>query len=182
MLRGEDLRYRARRAPPMQHWVLALDCSASMLRSGALAAAKAAAHAFEVNALKVGAHVSLLSFQGVGTRLAAPSHAARATRERAIRELGGGGGTPLAHALQEAFALCQRRPFHAVDVGKRVILLTDGRTREHIEQVAATVLGRRAGNTEFLVIDCERGPIRLGRSAALATALRGRYWHVDALR
>ncbi|MDB4975230.1 MAG: Mg-chelatase subunit ChlI [Myxococcaceae bacterium] len=180
-LRVEELRYRARRAPAMQHWVLALDCSGSMLRSGALAAAKAVAHALEANALRVGAHVSVLSFQGATTRLEASSQAARATREHAIRQLGGGGGTPLGDALREALELARRRPFHAPDVGKRVVLLTDGRSREQLDSLART-RQRPSPDLELLVIDCERGAVRLGRAAALATALGGQYFHIDALR
>jgi magnesium chelatase subunit D len=175
-VRIEDLHFRVRRAPTMQHWVLAVDCSASMLRGGALAAAKAVAHAFEASAQRVGAHVSVLSFRGQETRLEAASGATRSSRGHAIARLGGGGGTPMRDALQQAFALSQRRPFHSADIGKRVVLLTDGRTRESL----ATV--RPVPGVEVVLIDCERGPVRLSRVPALAAALGARHLHVDTLR
>lgn len=169
--------------------MLAVDCSASMLRGGALAAAKGVAHAFEASALRVGAHLSVLSFRGTTTRIEASSGAARDTRERAIRSLGGGGGTPLGDALALAIEVCQRRPFQAREVGKRVVLLTDGRTREPLPTLrlahARAQNGRASAphqaQLELLVIDCERGPVRLGRAAAIASAVGGRYLHIDSL-
>jgi magnesium chelatase subunit D len=172
-----DLRYRTRRAPHSSLWVLALDCSASMLRSDALAAAKGVAHALEAQASRAGAHVALLSFSGNSARLEASTGVRRATRERVLGELGAAGGTPLRAALQEAFALCTSRRFRAPEVAKRIVLLTDGRTREPVHD-----LSRDNPNIELVVIDCERGALRLGRAEPLARALDAHFVHVDSLR
>lgn len=172
-----DLRYRTRRAPHVALWVLALDCSASMLRSGALAAAKGVAHAFEAQAVRVGAHVALLSFSGAAARLEASTGERRSTRERALGELGAAGGTPLRAALHEALGVCTSRRFRAPEVAKRIVLLTDGRTREPIHDLLL-----EDESIELVVVDCERGQLRLGRSAALAQALGAKLVHVDALR
>jgi magnesium chelatase subunit D len=172
-----DLRYRTRRAPHVALWVLALDCSASMLRSGALAAAKGVAHAFEAQAVRAGAHVALLSFSGAAARLEASTGERRSTRERALGELGAAGGTPLRAALHEAVGVCTSRRFRAPEVAKRIILLTDGRTREPVHDLLL-----RDDSIELVVVDCERGPLRLGRAAPLARALGAHLVHVDALR
>jgi len=171
-----DLRYRVRRAPHMQLWVVALDCSASMLRSGALAAAKAAVQALESSALKHGSHLALLSFSGSSAQLQAGLGAARATRQRALHDLGGSGGTPLRAALHEAHTLCTSRRFHAADITKRIFLLTDGRTRESFGDGAG-----KDSRAEVVVIDCERGAVRLRRAEGIAGELGGRYLHVDEL-
>jgi magnesium chelatase subunit ChlD-like protein len=158
-------------------WVLALDCSLSMLRSGALAAAKGVAHAFEARAVRTGAHVALLSFSGAAARREASTGEHRTTRERALRELGAAGGTPLRAALHEALAVCSGRRFRSPEVQKRIVLLTDGRTREPLSELAT-----RDQSIELVLIDCERGALRLGRCASLAHTLGARLLHVDALR
>jgi magnesium chelatase subunit D len=166
---------RERRAPSRQLWVLVLDCSASMLRGGALAAAKGVAHALELRALRAGAHVAVISFQGDGARALITSRAGRAALTHGIAALGGGGGTPLRAALAQAQQLCGLPAWRPRTVRKRLFLLTDGRTREPVDELSF----RRAG-LELLVIDCERDRIRLGRSAAIAAALGGSYHHVDS--
>jgi magnesium chelatase subunit D len=171
-----DLRYRARRAPHMQLWVVAVDCSASMLRGGALASAKAIAAALEASALRRGAHLALLSFSGSSAQLEAAPTAARSTRQRALQGLGGSGGTPLRASLHQAHALCTSRRFQARDVTKRIVLLTDGRSREPVHDLAA-----EDPSIDVVVIDCERGALRLARAEQLARALKGRYLHVDSL-
>ena len=56
------------RAQPKELWIVALDCSSSMLRGGALAAAKGVAHALQACAVRSGAHVALISFRGPSAR------------------------------------------------------------------------------------------------------------------
>jgi magnesium chelatase subunit D len=174
--RLEDVRYRVRRAPKLALWVVALDCSASMLRSGALSAAKSVAHALEKSARQAGAHLALIAFQGPSARLEAGPKAASSARTRAVDALGGGGGTPLREALQTARDVCRSARFQAAAIQKRIVLLTDGRTRERFDDLADL-----RDDASLLVIDCERGPVRLGRAPVLAVALGARSLHVDSL-
>ncbi|HEX5659754.1 MAG TPA: ATP-binding protein [Polyangiales bacterium] len=160
---------RARRAPPRALWVLALDCSASMLRHDALAHAKGVARAFAAQAHRAGAQVTVLSFGADRTALASSARDHRTTRDEALDALPAGGNTPLAAALREAYALCREDE----DRHHRIILLTDGRTREHVEA---------PGDVDLTVIDCERTPVKLGRARTLATTLHAHYLHVDNLR
>jgi Mg-chelatase subunit ChlI/Mg-chelatase subunit ChlD len=172
----DQLRYRARRAPTDQLWILAVDCSSSMLRGGALAAAKSVAHALEADAVRVGAHVALISFRGPSARLEVTSSAGRFALVRAISELAAGGGTPLRTALLAAHELCRQRRFRSDTVAKTVVLLTDGRTRDRLADLVSF-----GANPGLLVIDCERSQLRLARAAGLAAALGGRCMHVNSL-
>ncbi len=171
-----DLRYRARRAAPEQLWILAIDCSTSMLRGGALSDAKGTAQAIEQHALRAGAQVALLSFRGSNAVTTFVSSAGRRTWAEAVSRLDVGGGTPLREALREVGALCKRAKFRARSVAKQLVLLTDGRSRETV-----TDLALERPELEVLVIDCERGNVRFNRARPLATELRGQYLHVDQL-
>ena len=171
-----DLRFRVRRAAPEQLWLVALDCSSSMLRGGALAAAKGVAHALENSARRAGAELALIAFRGRSARTELTGGAGRRVFTEAVSRLGGGGGTPLRAAIQEAFALCSRRAYRSSAVAKRLMLLTDGRTRESMVDLAVT-----RPDLELLVVDCERSQVRLGRARALATSIGAQYLHVDAL-
>jgi magnesium chelatase subunit ChlD-like protein len=160
--------------PAQRLWLIVLDCSSSMLRSGALAIAKGIAGALTAQAAAAGARVALISFAGGTARSRLDSRAPSIAS--AIGELGGGGGTPLRSALCKALALCQRPELAERTVEKRLWLLSDGRSRE-----AVTDLRSRSSNLELHVVDCERGAVRLGRARELAAALNAEYRHVDEL-
>jgi magnesium chelatase subunit D len=174
--RLSELRYRARRTGPEQLWIIAVDCSSSMLRAGALSVAKGVAQALQEKAVRSGARVALISFQGPAARANAHTNAGRGVFMRAISELGGGGGTPLRAALHEALALCKRPAFRVADVQKRLFLLTDGRTQERVTDLTVSL-----SKLDVLVLDCERSNVRLARAKALAKELSAHYLHVDAL-
>lgn len=164
-----DLRYRAVRAPERALWLVLIDGSASMLRHGALAAAKSVALALLVAARRAGARVRVWSFrEGRVEPVLDDSHRPDA-RARALHALPGGGSTPLLHALEQALAHCARTGHGEA---ARLYVLTDGRSRER---------PTRRAPSGSVVIDCERGPVRVGRAAALATELGAVYVAVDTL-
>jgi Mg-chelatase subunit ChlI/Mg-chelatase subunit ChlD len=172
-----DLRYRARRAAADQLWIVAVDCSSSMLRKGALAAAKGVALAIQKNARRAGARMALITFCGPAAHVELTVDPSQLpVFGEAISRLGAGGGTPLRAAITEALALLNRPGLRSPDVAKRLVLLTDGRTRESFDDLAPA---RR--DLELLLLDCERGPVRLQRARSIAAALGARYAHVDAL-
>lgn len=171
-----DLRHRVRRASRERLWIVAIDCSSSMLRAGALALAKGVAQALEAIAARRGVRLALISFQGPTASANVSTNAGRGAFMRALDALGAGGGTPLRSAIQEAVALCKRPSFRAPEVEKRLWLLTDGRTKEHVADLAVA-----ARNLDVTVLDCERGTVRLARARNIAADLSARYLHVDAL-
>jgi magnesium chelatase subunit ChlD-like protein len=164
---------RPRLRPVTPLWVLVLDCSASMLRTGALAASKGLAGAIEVEAARAGARVVLISFRGSSAQLELSSRAGRAVVGQRIAALGGGGGTPLRQALQAALRCCEHYG-HGPQPQQRILLLTDGRSRD---PVADLMVGHP--EIELWVVDCERGPVRLGFAAPLAAALCASYHALD---
>jgi magnesium chelatase subunit ChlD-like protein len=56
------------------------------------------------------------------------------------------------------------------------VLFTDGRSRDDVG-------GLTAAHPEVLctLVDCERGPVRLGRARPIADRLSARYVHIDEL-
>jgi magnesium chelatase subunit ChlD-like protein len=172
-----DLRYRQRRGAPDQLWIVAIDCSSSMLRKGSLSAAKGVALGLQKNARRAGARIALITFRGPSAKLELTVDPGRVPSfGEAVSRLGGGGGTPLRCAIAEALALAVRPAFRSPDVAKRLVLLTDGRTRESFDDFA---LARH--DLELLILDCERGPVRLGRARTIAMSLGARYAHVDSM-
>lgn len=169
-----DLQYRARRAPRAMLWILLVDCSASMLRAGALSAAKSVALALSTAARRTGAQLTLVTFHGDGARVALDAQARPGRRADTLRTLGAGGGTPLYAALATARALCKTPRFAGRQLTKRLFVLTDGRAR-------APLSAALAETTSSTVIDCERGRVRLGRARVLASTLNAELLHVDAL-
>lgn len=175
-LTRDKLRRRHRRAPLHELWVVAIDCSSSMLHHRGLALAKSVARSLKAGAQKRGAQLALLSFRGGGARREASSMAGQKRVERAILDLGGGGGTPLREALHAASAVCRSSRFSGTGVLRRLLLLTDGRCSEPVAHLARLVPG-----VDGLVIDCELGRVRLGLARRLAGALGAGYLHADSL-
>lgn len=169
---ARDLRRRIRIVPAERLCLILLDCSASMLRSGALGVAKGVASALAAGAAAAGARVGLLSFAGATVQAQLGARGL----PHALEQLGAGGGTPLRSALHEALSLCNRPAFRDAAVHKRLWLLSDGRAREPLAD-----LSQRVRQLDLSVIDCERGPVRLVRARELAAALGAEYRHIDEL-
>ena len=171
-----DVRRRQRRSQARQLWIVALDCSASMLRGRALANAKGLAHALEARAVAAGAHLALISFRGEEARIELTSRPGRDAYAASVDRLTSGGGTPLSRALATAYRLAGDRRWRATQVAKHVLVVTDGRTRELGPEALA-----RPNGLQMTVVDCERTGLRLGRASKIARALHARYVHIDQL-
>ena len=169
-----DLRRRARRLGAAVPAVIALDCSASMLGAGALRYAKGLVRGLAARAGRERAPLALVSFGGADARLELASPRADASLDAAVQCLSAGGGTPLRHALELSIQLCRAAPPAASP--PRLFVFTDGRARDFVEDLWFACRG-----IDLIVIDCERGPLRLGRARRLAAALDGRLAHIDEL-
>jgi magnesium chelatase subunit D len=167
-----DLQRRPRRLASGGRWVLALDCSASMLQSGALGVAKGVASALARRAASASARLALLSFGGGDVSVPAVFENGRASIQRAIDALGAAGGTPLRRAVELGLETASRGAPGTLE--RRLMLFTDGRTRERVDDLAT-----RYPWVEITVIDCERGTVRLGRARRIAEALAAHYVHID---
>jgi magnesium chelatase subunit ChlD-like protein len=101
--------------------------------------------------------VALLCFGGQGVELRLPPGPARASGREKVRPLGGGGGTPVTHALAEADRLLRRAERREGPVESWLWLLTDGRT---LERPAAPAAARHV-----VVVDFDDPARALGRCA-----------------
>jgi len=169
----EDLLYRLRSRSPHELWLVIVDASASTRRHQALSDAKGLLAQLFDEAYRHRARLALLTASGHSPKWQVQGLKASRGLRGWLEALGAGGGTPLLAALEQAsewLALRQKR-FAAEQ--QRLLLLTDGRLKNW---PALPML-----NCSGLLVDIERGPIRLGRARELATQLQADYRHIDDL-
>jgi magnesium chelatase subunit ChlD-like protein len=162
---------RTRREQPL--WLVIVDASASTRRHQALSDAKGLLAQLFDDAYRQRARLALLTASGKRARWQQQGLKAGAALQPWLEALGAGGGTPLCEAIDQAGQwLAKRRKRYPAQT-QRVVILTDGRIRE-MPQLDAF-------ECPSLLIDIERGPIRLGRALALARQLNAEYRHIDGL-
>ncbi|EJL05008.1 hypothetical protein PflQ2_3326 [Pseudomonas fluorescens Q2-87] len=178
MLKGrprlhEDLRFHNRCRSPHELWLVIVDASASTRRHQALSEGKGLLAQLFDDAYRQRARLALLTASGTLPNWQVQGLKASAGLRDWLDGLGAGGGTPLLAALSEAGRwLTARRKRFPVEQ-QRVLVMTDGRVKE----------GRALPSLDCpcLLIDIERGPIRLGRARQLAGQLQAEYWHIDQM-
>ena len=120
-------------------------------------------------------------FRAEGTDLVLPFTRHIASIEQALSDVPTGGRTPLARALLDATRLLQTRD------PALLVLLTDGRANVSVEggdpweEALAASMRLRAACAGSLVVDCEPGPIMLGRARVLAQVLGAECVALDAM-
>lgn len=171
--RREELLFQLRTRSPHELWLVIVDASASTRRHQALSDAKGLLAQLFDDAYRQRARLALLTASGVSPKWQVQGLKASSGLRYWLDGLGAGGGTPLLAALGEAgrWLAARRKRFAAEQ--QRVLVLTDGRLKEWSVLPALECQG--------LVIDIERGPIRLGRSKVLAAQLQAEYRHIDEL-
>jgi magnesium chelatase subunit ChlD-like protein len=166
VLQGAHLRYTERRVKPARLHLIVLDTSGSMRQRGRLALAKGHAAWLIEQAARAGDHVGLLSFGGQGVALQLALGRARAAGSAKVRPLGGGGGTPLTHALAQADQVLRRAQQRNGASESWLWLLTDGRTAE---QPTAP-----SGAAHVVIVDFDEPARSIGRCAVWA-----QHWGAD---
>jgi magnesium chelatase subunit D len=170
-LAASDLRQDERRGPGLCHVLFLVDASGSMATKRRLEVAKSAALGLMSSSYQRRDEVALMAFRGEGADLVLPFTRQIGSIERALSNVPTGGRTPLARALLDATQLLQTRE------PALLVLLTDGRANvsaeggDPWEEALAAALRVRTACAGALVIDCELGPIVLGRARVLAEAL-----------
>lgn len=166
-----DLLFQQRTRSPHEVWLVIVDASASTRRHQALSDAKGLLAQLFDDAYRQRARLALLTASGAAPKWQVQGLKASSGLRLWLDGLGAGGGTPLLAALEQAQQwLTVRRKRFPTEM-QRCLILTDGRVKD---LSALPALACPA-----LLIDIERGPIRLGRVKELATALRAQYRHID---
>ena len=171
--RSQDLIRQPRTSQPQTVWLVIVDASASTHRHQALSLAKGLlAQVFE-DAYRQRARLALLTASGGTARWQHQGLKAGRSLMPWLDSLGAGGGTPLLDALKLATTWLDRRQRRYPNETQRALILTDGRMR------ALPVIAPFGCQT--LLVDIERGPVRLGRAIELARQLNADYRHLDDL-
>jgi magnesium chelatase subunit D len=171
-----DLRQHERVGSVNTSVLFLVDASASMATRRRLEMAKGAAAGLLRSNYQRRDEVALMVFRGEGTDLLVPFTNDVAGLERALANVPTGGRTPLARALKDAAdVLRARKP-------ALLVILTDGRANVSMSGIEAPTdpweqsleaCGPLADACAgVLVIDCEPGPIMIGRARQLAEALQ----------
>lgn len=159
-LRARDLRYRRQPVGSNTLHCVLIDMSASMLRGEKLALAKGCLLALTESFYRRREHLAVIGFSGNEARLLQAPGKVATFNAGWIAPLRGGGGTPVASALQLAHALMQRRRQSCAGQLLSVWLLTDGRF--------ADLPARPALADSCQIVDFENEAIALQRCRRLA--------------
>jgi magnesium chelatase subunit ChlD-like protein len=178
LLRGrpkkrQELICQPRSRRPSELLLVIVDASASTRRNQALSQAKGMLAQVFDDAYRRRARLALLTASGSNARWQHQGLKASAALTPWLEALGAGGGTPLAVAFEQAGRWLEQRRKRYPSEQHRVLVLTDGRLKQ--------LPTLSAFNCASLLIDIERGPIRLGRARELASCLGADYRHIDDL-
>lgn len=164
----QQLKMRKTRSGQATAHLVLLDTSGSTLGQRLLGQAKGLVESLVSQAYAAREQVAVLGFGNGGvvpilSRRRAPKNA-RGTLEAAK----GGGGTPLREAIIEAKRLIRQWQRREPGLRVRTYLITDGRTRETVDDLAPL--------DDCLLIDTEQSKVKRGQGARIAQQLGARYW------
>jgi magnesium chelatase subunit D len=180
IMRKEDLRIRRFEERTARVTIFAVDASGSAA-AARLAEAKGAVELMLGQAYVTRSEVALVAFRGDNAELLLPPTRSLTRARRALAELPGGGGTPLAMGLNAAREVAES--VIARGRSAALVILTDGRANIAADgtpgrpqakvdaEAAARAIAARG--IEALVVDISARPGPEG--AALAAALEGRF-------
>lgn len=177
-LEPEDLRGAYREGREGNLVIFVVDTSGSMVARDRLSAVTGAIVALLRDAYQRRDKVAVITVRGSEAELVLPPTSSVDIAVRRLAGLRTGGKTPLARGLVEARQVVHRERVRDPQRRAMVVLLTDGRATGGVDPLprarAATRVLARDGVTG-VVVDCERGKIRLGLAADLARDLRATY-------
>nr|WP_198428160.1 VWA domain-containing protein [Nocardia bovistercoris] len=175
-LAAEDLRGAYREGREGNLVLFVVDASGSMAARDRLAAVTGAVVTLLRDAYQRRDKVAVITLRGTEAELVLPPTSSVDIAVRRLADLRTGGKTPLAAGLLKARDVVRRERVRDPRRRPMLVLLTDGRATGGVDplpraRAAAAMLARDA--VTAMVVDCERGMVRLGLAADLARALRG---------
>ncbi|MGW0180564.1 magnesium chelatase subunit D family protein [Nocardia sp. NPDC003345] len=175
-LAAQDLRGAYREGREGNLVVFVVDTSGSMAARDRLAAVTSAIVTLLRDAYQRRDKVAVISVRGSEAELVLPPTSSTDIAVRRLAGLRTGGKTPLAAGLNKAYEVVARERVRDPQRRPMLVLLTDGRATGGTDPVPrARVAAARvaAAAVTSVVVDCERGMIRLGLAGELAALLRG---------
>ena len=167
----DDLLFHLRSRSAPELWLVIVDASASTRRHRALTDAKGLLAQLFDDAYRPRARMALLTASGSAPKWQVQGLKAAKGLTGWLEQLGAGGGTPLLAALSEAGQWLKARRKRYPAQQQRLLVITDGRLK--------AIDGLPLLECPGLLVDIERGPIRLGRAQELAMGLQLDYQHID---
>ncbi len=164
--------------------VFVVDASGSMAARDRLSAVTGAIVTLLRDAYQRRDKVAVITMRGAEAELVLPPTSSVDIAVRRLADLRTGGKTPLAQGLLKAREIVRRERVRDPQRRPMVVLLTDGRATGGADPVPRARVAARllAGDgVTGVVIDCERGMIRLGLAADLARDLRATYLQLAEL-
>ncbi len=181
-LSTSDLMQHDRSGPGRTHVLFLVDASASMATQRRLEQAKNAALGLLKSNYQHRDEVALMVFRGSGTDVVVPFTTDVGCVEGILNNVPTGGRTPLARALIDAADLLRTR--HPA----LLVVFTDGRANvsdsggDPWQESLAACEQLRTACAATLIVDCELGPILLGRARQLAAKLGAECICLNALQ
>ncbi|PCF95717.1 AAA family ATPase [Vreelandella nigrificans] len=164
----QQLKMRKSRAGQTTAHLVLLDTSGSTLGQRLLGQAKGLVESLVSQAYAAREQVAVLGFGNGGVVSILSRRRAPKNARRTLDSAAGGGGTPLREAIIEAKRLILQWQRREPGLKVRTYLITDGRTRETVDDLAP--LG------DCLLIDTEQSKVKRGQGARIAQQLGARYW------
>lgn len=178
VLHAEDLRFAVREGRESNLVLFCVDTSGSMAARKRMTEVKTAILALLLDAYRRRDKVGLVTFRGAGAELALPPTQSVDIAAARLDELPAGGRTPVAEGLLEATRVIRRESLRDPNRRPLLIVVTDGRATGGSDAVARS---RQAADeiaalgVTTVVIDSERGPLRLGLAKGLAERMGAEY-------
>ena len=177
-LRRGDLRESVRRGRESNLVVFCVDASGSMAARARMREVKDAVLSLLVDAYQRRDKVAMVTFRGSDAEVALPPTAAVEVARTRLDSLATGGRTPLAAGLETSARLVQRERLRDPARRPLLVIVTDGRATTGTPSAAVQAFLRDVS----VVVDCERGPVRLGLARRLAAELGGEVLTMQELR
>lgn len=173
-LHRDDLHRRVAEGQESNLVVLCVDASGSMAAQRRMEAVKTATLSLLLDAYRRRDKVALVSFRGAGAVLDLPATSSVEVAALRLRELPHGGRTPLAEGLMLAARTIEVERIRDPRRRPLLVVITDGHATSGPDAVgrANRVADHlRDQGVAAVVVDCERGRVRWGLAAGLATRL-----------
>ncbi len=175
-LAAPDLRGAYREGREGNLVVFVVDTSGSMAARDRLSAVNGAVVTLLRDAYQRRDKVAVIAVRGSVAELVLPPTSSTDIAVRRLAGLRTGGKTPLAAGLRKAHEVVRRERVRDPRRRPMLVLLTDGRATggtDPVPRARASAARLARDGIASIVIDCERGMVRLGLAAELAAVLRG---------